>query len=288
MMIRLPVCSALNISPVSAEDPCGYVGSSLAFFKEQGFDGADLAFKYFTLTDSTWLSFAEVVAAESRKLEIPFLSAHLPYFSSRIVADEAFMATWTPIMHRAIDTIKTIGIDRAVIHPNTKTAPLDSYSRVAEYDKVMALTAPFAEYANKVGVTLALENMPITDDRDTSHRYCQEADELCEVADALGIGVCWDIGHSNISAVKHSDALSYIGKRLKVIHLHDNNGVTDDHAMPFTGTTDWQDVMEGLTLAGFTGALNFEVSADRIPQDRWQKYAQDLQKAANRLQAYRK
>ena len=216
------------------------------------------------------------------------MSAHLPYFSSRIVADEAFMSTWIPIMNRAIDTIKAIGIDRAVIHPNTKTAPLDSYSRIAEYDKLMRLTAPFAEYANKMGVTLALENMPITADRNISHRYCQEADELCEVADALGIGICWDIGHGNISAVKHSEALSYIGKRLKVIHLHDNNGITDDHAIPFTGTTNWPDVMEGLSLADFTGALNFEVSAEGIPQDMWQEYAQNLQKAADRLQAYRK
>ena len=287
-MNTLPICSVLNIGTVNPEEPAEFVRYGLAFFKEQGFDGADLALKYFTLTDSNYLAFAEGAVRASTELGMPFLSAHLPYFSSRIVADEAFMAMWKPKMFCAIDTIKAIGIDRAVIHPNTKTSPLSSYNRIAEYDKVMRLTAPFAEYASKVGVTLALENMPITDNADISHRYCQEPDELCQVADALGIGVCWDIGHGNISAVKQSQALAYIGKRLKVIHLHDNNGITDDHTMPFTGTVDWQDVMEGLSLAGFTGALNFEVATTHISASMWQEYAKSLRKAADRLQAYRK
>ena len=81
----------------------------------------------------------------------------------------------------------------------------------------------------------------------------QMPEELCDVADTLGIGICWDFGHANISGVKQSKGLAYVGKRLKVLHVNDNFAGDDIHILPFTGNVDWRDAMHGLALSEFDG-----------------------------------
>ena len=74
----------------------------------------------------------------------------------------------------------------------------------------------------------------------------------------MGIGICWDTGHAHINGIKQSEALKYIGSRLKTLHLNDNFGEDDIHLAPFMGTIDWADVMQGLGAIGYDGLLNFE------------------------------
>ena len=148
------------------------------------------------------------------------------------------------------------------------------------------MTNAETEYAEKVGVNVVIENMRVINGARLSHRYCQQPDELCEIADALGIGVCWDFGHANISGIKQSEGLSYVGKRLKVIHVNDNTGIDDDHVPPFIGNVDWSDAMHGLALAEFDGLFNFELSTSRIPENARPAFAKYLLEAANELMTY--
>ena len=56
--------------------------------------------------------------------------------------------------------------------------------------------------------------------------------------------------------------------RLKVLHIHDNDGIADLHQIPFTFTknrenkpsTDWEGVMRGLRKIRFDGTLSFETA----------------------------
>ena len=119
-----------------------------------------------------------------------------------------------------------------------------------------------------------------------SHRYAQMPDELCDVADALGIGCCWDFGHANISGIKQSEGLAYVGKRLKVLHINDNFGIGDDHVPPFIGNIDWKDAMRGMYEIGFDGLLNFEVATAKIPTELRRETAKYLVGAAEVLKSY--
>ena len=55
-----------------------------------------------------------------------------------------------------------------------------------------------------------------------------------------------------------------MGKRLKVLHLHENDAVGDLHQMPYTfgNGSDmgqkWNDIYKGLKEIGFSGTLSFE------------------------------
>jgi sugar phosphate isomerase/epimerase len=72
--------------------------------------------------------------------------------------------------------------------------------------------------------------------------------------------------------LKYNDqysAITKIGKRLKCLHIHDNNGHDDDHIAPFDGTVSWKDVMRGLKDAGYEHSFTFEAhnSVKRLPDN---------------------
>ena len=57
--------------------------------------------------------------------------------------------------------------------------------------------------------------------------------------------MCYDSGHENF-LTQGAGFLQKYGHRLKAVHLHDNDGATDQHKTPFTGTIDWKNVAFGL------------------------------------------
>ena len=205
------------------------------------------------------------IAELAKKYGLVFAQCHLPFVPQKqgIPDGDAFYQE----VCQALDAAKGLGIRYAVMHPNSASIPLEGYNKTAEYDNVMTYFAPFLEYANKIGVDMVVENMRSVQKGTPSHRYCSSPDELCDIADACGIGVCWDTGHANITGLCQSEAIGYVGQRLKVIHLNDNAGDDDVHYVPFMGTVDWNDVMTGLKSIGYEGAVNFEVACWKVPAE---------------------
>ena len=242
-----------------------HIREGLLFHKEMGFDAADLDMSGMEFSDGQWRACMEQAVLDAEEAKIKFELCHLPFVGGGAMKDPEAMQKFNEKMYQAIDAAKILGADYAVMHPNATSMPLKKFDRAAQYDSVMSHLAPFVEYAAKVGVSVVVENMRVVNSFVVSHRYCQTHEELCEIADGLGIGVCWDFGHANISGLKQSRALAYVGKRLKVLHVNDNFAVDDEHLAPFMGNVDWKDAMHGLALADFQGLFNFEISAGRIP-----------------------
>ena len=82
------------------------------------------------------------------------------------------------------------------------------------------------------------------------------------------LGFCFDIGHANIVRLDFHDFITTLGSRLKVLHLHDNDGLFDLHQLPFTFTktrdnnssTNWPAFTKALKDTGFDGVLSFETA----------------------------
>lgn len=92
---------------------------------------------------------------------------------------------------------------------------------------------------------------------------CDNAKSDGDFSDSLC--VCVDTGHTNMT-VRHGfptvgDAIRMLGDRVEVLHLHDNDGVTDQHKIPMTGTVDWADVFAALSEIGYSGWYNLENTA---------------------------
>ncbi|MBQ8814782.1 MAG: sugar phosphate isomerase/epimerase [Lachnospiraceae bacterium] len=99
---------------------------------------------------------------------------------------------------------------------------------------------------------------------------CADAAEAVWYIDTLNVeageeifGFCLDTGCANVTARDMERFIITLGSRLKCVHISDNNGISDDHLMPYTqtlGQVDWQGFIAGLNRIGYEGALTFDVS----------------------------
>lgn len=285
-MKKLRVSSPLDLHSNSRENLSEYIRTGLEFHKEIGFDAADFDMSWLDLSsDASWRPSVEKALEDSEKVGLKIEICHLPFIGGG-VKDPSFLEKFNEKMHRAIDAATLLGVSYAVLHPNAPTVSMKSYDRAKQHETVMTHLAPFAEHAARVGLNIVVENMRVIPTFVASHRYCQSPDELCDVADALGIGVCWDFGHANISGIKQSEGIAYVGKRLKVLHVNDNAAVDDEHIPPFMGNVNWRDAMHGLALVGFDGLLNYEIATDRLPAVVRKAHAKYLIDAAEELMSY--
>ena len=68
--------------------------------------------------------------------------------------------------------------------------------------------------------------------------------------------------------VDFENFITILGHRLKVLHIHDNDGKQDLHQIPFTFTatrenkssTDWEGFIRGLRNIHFDAVLSFETA----------------------------
>lgn len=285
-MKKLRTSSAFNLHVSPSKDPNEYARAGFRFYKEIGLDAVDFGTTLLDLTsDDAWRPQVEQILKDSEEIGIRPEMGHLPFLGG-ISKNEDTMEDFRNRMHRAIDAAAALGIDYAVMHPNAANLPMRNYHHKAQYDATMNLLAPFAEHAHRVGLNVVLENMRVVPGLYHVHRFGQTPDEICDVADALGMGICWDFGHANISGLCQSEALAYVGKRLKVIHVNDNGGIDDEHILPFTGSVDWKDAMHGLALAEYEGLFNFELSLSKVPAGMRKAYAAYVLAAAEELMGY--
>ena len=281
-MKKLRLSSSLNLHACSTENIGEYIRRGLIFHKKAGFDAVDFPSVLFKQMGDDWKKYVEIALSDAREIGIQFELCHLP-FTVKVDAPKEEADAFNQGVHRAIDAARALGVDYAVLHPNTATIPLDTFNRKAQYDRVMAHLSPFAEHAAKVGLNIVVENMRLVHGNLLVHRYCGTPEELCDIADTLGIGVCWDFGHANINGLKQSEALCYVGSRLKVLHVNDNFGGDDIHLPPFVGKIDWADAMQGLAAVKFEGLFNYEISVAGKPEGVREAFAKYLVDAAGEL-----
>ena len=76
--------------------------------------------------------------------------------------------------------------------------------------------------------------------------------------------VCIDTGHCNkatrFGQPGPAEFIRRFGSDISVLHLHDNNTLTDQHKPPLTGDIDWNDLMDALDEVGYNGIYNLEIS----------------------------
>ena len=228
------------------------------YFSSVGLTAVDMSFETLSRFDDSWR--AVLYAAAKRKKEknntIPL--CHLSFYMPD-PKDALLMARYSRELMRGVDAASLMGIPLAVVHP------IAWYSSEVKYgDWVranMAFLTPIVKYAEEKGVRICIENMPSAKERPDNHLYGSCALNISSLASKLGAGICWDVGHANISGYKQSEQMQILDGKLDVLHVHDNDGKTDSHSVPFTGTVDWEDVAFGMRCCRFEGILDVEVSA---------------------------
>jgi sugar phosphate isomerase/epimerase len=171
-------------------------------------------------------------AESSYGLEI---SVHTPFSDLNIASLN------TPIWRETLRQIKATIEGLAnharvfVIHPGY-VSPLAAFCpEKALYRNKQALVK-LAQCAREYDVTATVENMVNVDF--LLGRFPDEIEDMRPD----GLGFTFDVGHANTA-----DAIdSFLGMQIDHIHLHDNNGQTDEHLALGLGNIDWERVMRAL------------------------------------------
>lgn len=119
--------------------------------------------------------------------------------------------------------------------------------------------------AKKYGVTVCLENMFTSYNRKRYAACCSDITTACKYIDTLNgmagekcFGFCLDTGHLLLAGLDVQNAMIELGGRIAAFHVHDNNGVDDQHLAPYMGILDWNRFVEGLKAIGYSKTLSFE------------------------------
>ena len=67
--------------------------------------------------------------------------------------------------------------------------------------------------------------------------------DICGLIDELDspfVGMCLDTGHCSVFGDDPGEMVRLAGPRLRTLHVHDNNGKSDLHWLPYTGVIKWE------------------------------------------------
>ena len=190
-------------------------------------------------------------AAEAAGIEIS--QVHGPWPTDDTTAENR--AKTLDNMRLAVYGCYCLGSPYLIIHPQMP------YGWGREEDADFALTLTVGLMKNlmpdceKYGVTLCLENMPMTAHRISTMDRIAEAVAMVDHKNAC---ICLDTGHTNVYGHDLGDAVRSAGKYLRTLHVHDNDGKADRHQLPWLGTANWDSFTAALAETGFDGVMSLE------------------------------
>ena len=225
--------------------------------------------------------FAAHFLAEKRRLEEAGLTAwqtHAPFPTypeahANLTQEETYLRMREGLK-RSFTATRLLGAKYEVIHPAMRCGWGMDDDEEKTFQMNLRLFSELLPEAKKQGVTIALENMP------NAWIPTATPESLIRYIDAVGdedFVACLDTGHANITKISCGEFVRALGKRLKVLHVHDNDGKSDQHTLPFAGNIDWRDFGKALKEVGFTGAISLEAHPF------YAKLPKEMGKAANVL-----
>ena len=234
-----------------------------------------------------WEKLSYKIKAAVEEAGLDFVDAHSVYGTwwDLNEPDPARRAEMVAAHVHAMSLAASLGVKTITIHvgnslsPNVNYPPtpwLEMISRTSREQMIEnAVTAlkVLVPYAETLGMTIAIENV----------RYvCTTPEALWEIKrnfPSEALGFCYDAGHANIvrplyeasEFPGHRAMAADTSKQLAVqileqmlphivnCHLHDNDGVGDQHLLPGDGTLDWAGVEALLRKAPRLQCLQSEV-----------------------------
>lgn len=109
----------------------------------------------------------------------------------------------------------------------------------------------------ELNVPIAVENGP--------HDTFQIKEELFADYPPEFLGLCYDSGHGHMFDDRGLDHLDDNKDRLLALHIHDNDGLSDQHQPPFYGTLDWERFASILKASTYPREISFEIGTRCTP-----------------------
>lgn len=231
-------------------------------YKELGIDTLDYqglaTVNYlFSLSDVEFNDYFARLHNELEKYDLKIVQLHAlwdPIYEFKHPNEDMF-----PYYEKAIIAASILKASYVVMHP----VPIRGHYlwEKVDYPEITNVNKEFIKrllpIAKKHGVCIAIENLPFLELEELFSPN-GTLDFVLDIKDE-NVVMCLDTGHFNM--FKEAKIYEFLIKgkdKIRCLHIHDNNGFTDSHSIPYMGTFDWKMFLKGLKDINFDGVLSLE------------------------------
>jgi len=215
----------------------------MSLIKEAGFSSI-IGLLWTDLFDANYRQFPEYARNAGLYIE----NIHAPWNgNNELWTDSLDGENFTEEIIENIKVCSTFEIPTLVMHPEYKEGA-KCVELPKKFDIGIERLKRITDIAERLNINVAVENM------------CRPEYLECIFANIKSkhVGFCFDSGHWNLF-MPEVDLLDLYGDKLMALHLHDNDGIEDWHALPFSGKIDWNDIKSKLKALDYKGTIALEV-----------------------------
>ena len=199
----------------------------------------------------------------ARKYSVEFGQAHAP-FPSFVKNNDFVNEKVLDALKKCIEICAYLDCPHIIVHPAFFGYD-DRMDPDTEWDANIAMYSALIPTIKKCHVTVCLENMFTARRGKIYEAICSDfneaaayIDELNDIAGQKCFAFCLDTGHALLLGHDIYTAIMQVGERIETLHIHDNNGLSDQHLAPYMGVLDWNRFIQGIKDVGYQGNLSFE------------------------------
>lgn len=265
-------------------DKYGFLGA-LDKIKESGADGVDFDLNDYNLfqhpedsiylkSEEEFVAYFENIRAEIEKRGLTVFQTHGTMRTFRENEEEYNTVIFPKNAEYDLKATKILGASVCVFHPGSDLSNPTSTPEEMRFRARRAFKS-ILPFAKENGVKVALEtvgsNWTLGNKMDFFGGY-DEFRALFDDVKASEYGewfvCCIDTGHINLTGQHNqptpAEFIRRMGEHVYCLHLHDNDGIVDQHRILCGGTIDWVDVFKALKEIGYNNNFNSEVTLKHI------------------------
>ncbi len=245
-------------------------GSAIHAHKTDGF---------YSQTDAQMLAALKPYADALKAHGVSVAQAHAP-FPSYVHGGGKMNEYVLHAIQKCMMLLAEVGCPWLVVHPAFNPYGPICLTPDEEWKLNEELYSALIPTIRETGVRVATENMfssykkRVIEAVMSNARFAADfVDHMNAIAGEKLFGFCYDSGHVGLLHLDPSRFIETLGERISVLHLHDNDGVSDQHIFPYEGIIDWDGVCASLKKVGYKGAISFETfngialrGSDHVPQ----------------------
>lgn len=133
-------------------------------------------------------------------------------------------------------------VDKAVLHLKHGSETKLTVSGLNRHLRLL-------DYAQFLGMTLCYEN------QSSSSHLLQF---YKQVSHHPAAGICFDFGHSHLKNYPELLHAPILTGHVKAIHIHSNDGTSDQHRLPLDAALPWEPLLADLQETGYVGPIMLE------------------------------
>lgn len=187
--------------------------------------------------------------AESADL---FLITHTPWYLPTCTVVPEVQDAVFKVVSKGILLAEKAGSDRITIHPGFREMPAPALDK--NYEGLINILKKVVTFAEENNVKVGLENLDRND-----YTMCFEVQDLLRVADSVdGLNITLDIGHV-FTTGSPVDYYKKVKDFVIDVHVHDNDGKTDQHKCIGEGKIDFKPLVKEFKANNYHGPFILEL-----------------------------